>query len=94
MVPEGLQYASVNSIADQIASLGMNVVRLAFATEMIDDIYTTGHDIDLKTAFVNALGSVNGTRVYQEVLAHNPQFNSTTTRLQVRVLFLKNVDGG
>lgn len=89
MVPEGLQYASVESIADKIASLGMNVIRLAWATEMIDDIYTTGHDIDLKTSFVRALGEANGTEVYHEVLAHNPHFNSETTRLQVGFPALK-----
>lgn len=89
MVPEGLQYASVESIADKIASLGMNVIRLAWATEMIDDIYTTGHDIDLKTSFVKALGEANGTKVYHGILAHNPHFNSATTRLQVRFPVLK-----
>ncbi|KAJ5620231.1 glycoside hydrolase [Penicillium lagena] len=60
----------------------MNVIRLAWATEMIDDIYTTGHDIDLKASFVKALGEANGTKVYHQVLAHNPHFNSATTRLQ------------
>lgn len=83
MVPEGLQYASADSIAKQIASLGMNIVRLSFATEMIDDIYKNDHDTYLKTTFVNALGEINGTKVYHNVLKHNPQFNSTTTRLEV-----------
>lgn len=82
MVPEGLQYASAETIADEIASLGMNVIRLAFATEMIDDIYETG-DVDLKTTFVESLGEVNGTKVYEEVLRHNPQFNAKTTRMEV-----------
>lgn len=88
MVPEGLQYASVDSIVQQIARLGMNVIRLSFATEMIDDIYKNGHDTNLKTAFVNALGEINGTEVYQNVLTQNPQFNSTTTRLEVSPCFL------
>lgn len=83
MVPEGLQYASVDSIAEQIASLGMNVVRLAYATEMIDDIYANGHDTDLKTTFVKSLGEENGTLVYENVLKHNPQFHARTTRLEV-----------
>lgn len=88
MVPEGLQYASVDSIAEQIASLGMNVIRLSFATEMIDEIYNNGHDTNLKTTFVNALGEINGTKVYQNVLKHNPHFTSATTRLDVSPCYL------
>lgn len=34
-LPEGLQYQSINTIVSKIKSLGMNVVRLTFATEMI-----------------------------------------------------------
>lgn len=85
MVPEGLQHASVDSIAQQIASLGMNVIRLSYATEMIDEIYQNGHDTNLKTTFVNALGETNGTKIYQDVLKHNPQFTSSTTRLEVSI---------
>ncbi|KAF2259883.1 glycosyl hydrolase family 5 protein-like protein/cellulase [Lojkania enalia] len=82
MIPEGLQYASIESIVSKIKSLKMNVVRLTFAIEMIDDIKDNGGDVTLQSAFSKALGS-DGNTVYQQVLRNNPQFNSSTTRLQV-----------
>jgi hypothetical protein len=82
MIPEGLQYQSIETIVGKIKSLGMNVIRLTFAIEMIDDIYNGG-DVTLETSFANALGSSNGTTVYNEVLSNNPSFDSSTTRLQV-----------
>lgn len=84
MVPEGLQHASADAIAEQIASLGMNVVRVSWATEMIDDIYEKGNDTDLRTSFIQALGETDGERIYNDVLKHNPQFTPSTTRLEVR----------
>jgi aryl-phospho-beta-D-glucosidase BglC (GH1 family) len=83
MIPEGLQYSSVASIASKIKSLGMNAVRLTFAIELIDDIEDNGGDVTIQNAFKKALGDKNGTTVYQQVIKHNPQFGSSTTRLQV-----------
>jgi hypothetical protein len=83
MIPEGLQYSSIESIVTNIKSLGMNVIRLTYAIEMIDDIYENGSDMQIKTAFINALGSSSGTTVYNSVLTQNPQFNAATTRLEV-----------
>jgi len=84
MLPEGLQYQSVSSIVSKIKSSGFNIIRLTYATEMIDQIYENeGSDILISTAFVNALGSENGTTVFNSVLANNPSFNENTTRLQV-----------
>src|ERR1700761_9446529 len=37
MIPEGLQFRSVAQIVSTIKSLGMNVVRLTYATEMVDE---------------------------------------------------------
>ncbi|KAJ3205674.1 hypothetical protein HDU82_005035 [Entophlyctis luteolus] len=82
MVPEGLQYASVSSIVSGIKSLGMNVIRLTFAIEMVDDVYAGG-DKTLKEAFESGLGAGNGSIILQKVLANNPQFNENTTRIQV-----------
>ncbi len=62
----------------------MNAIRLTFATEMIDDIMDGGGDVTLSAAFAKALGTTNGTKLYNEVLKNNPQFNSSTTRGQVR----------
>ena len=84
MVPEGLQYQSVEFIVSKVKSLGMNVVRLTYATQMVDEIFSNGEkDITIQNAFVNALGEENGTLVYENVLKRNPSFSSTTTRLQV-----------
>ncbi|KXJ89970.1 glycoside hydrolase family 5 protein [Microdochium bolleyi] len=84
MIPEGLQYQSIATIVSKIRSIGMNAVRLTFAIQMVDEIYANnGADITVKKAFEAGLGQTNGTRVYQQFLAKNPQFNDQTTRLQV-----------
>ena len=85
MLPEGLQYQSVSSIVSKIKSSGFNVIRLTFAIEMIDDIFENdGSDVPIKTAFINALGVENGTRIFEQVLTNNPRFGENITRLQVR----------
>lgn len=84
MVPEGLQYQSIETIVSRIQSLGMNSIRLTYATELIDQIYENNMtDIPIMTAFTDALGTDNGTSIFNKVLANNPAFNSNTTRLQV-----------
>lgn len=81
-IPEGLQYQSIESIVSMIKSLGMNVVRLTYAIEMVDDIFSN-KDSTLSAALDNALGSVNGSIVLQQILSHNPSFTASTTRLEV-----------
>ncbi|ORY67125.1 glycoside hydrolase family 5 protein [Pseudomassariella vexata] len=84
MIPEGLQYQSVEYIVSQIKSLGMNSIRLTYAIEMIDQIYENdGEDVPIQTAFIEALGETNGTKVYNQVLAANPSFGANITRLEV-----------
>ncbi|KAJ8071707.1 hypothetical protein OCU04_002023 [Sclerotinia nivalis] len=84
MLPEGLQYQSIATIAAKIKSLGMNVIRLTYPIEMIDDFYANGGvDVPILTSFQNALGTANGTAVYNQVIKNNPTFSSKTTRLQV-----------
>ncbi|KAK4641636.1 hypothetical protein QC761_001530 [Podospora bellae-mahoneyi] len=84
MIPEGLQYQSIEYIVTKIKSIGMNAIRLTFAIEMIDQIYANnGQDITIQRAFTQALGQANGTRILNQVLAKNPQFTASTTRLQV-----------
>ena len=82
MIPEGLQYQSFSTIMTKIKDLGMNVIRLTYAIEMIDDIYENA-DTSLKTAFIQALGETNGTKVLSQVLTSNPSFTENTTRLEV-----------
>lgn len=85
MIPEGLQYQSVATIVGHLKSAGLNVIRLTYAIELIDQIYENGGvDVPLSKAFVEALGQTNGTRVYQEVLTANPNFSENITRLEVR----------
>lgn len=84
MVPEGLQYQSIETIVSKIKSLGMNSIRLTYATELIDQIYDNNMtDVPIRTSFTNALGVENGTRVFESVVANNPSFGNSTTRLQV-----------
>ncbi len=84
MLPEGLQYQSIADIISKIKSLGMNSIRLTYATEMVDQIYDNeGKDVDIQRAFIEALGEINGTVILEKVLANNPSFTSTTTRLEV-----------
>lgn len=84
MAPEGLQYSSIADIVTKIKSLGMNVIRLTYAIQMIDEYYENGEvDIPFITSFTNALGEENGTAVFNEIIANNPQFDETTTRMQV-----------
>ncbi|KAH6871784.1 beta-1,6-galactanase [Thelonectria olida] len=84
MVPEGLQYQSISKVVSDMKSIGINVIRLTYAIEMIDQIYENGgDDVSLETAFTEALGSTNGTKVLNQVLANNPSFTADTTRLEV-----------
>jgi hypothetical protein len=83
MIPEGLQYQSIANIVTKIKSLKMNVVRLTFAIEMIDDIKDNGDDVTVQKAFTKALGAANGEKVWQRVLKNNPAFSTSTTRVQV-----------
>lgn len=87
MVPEGLQYQSIKDVLSDIKSIGMNAIRLTFATELVDQIYANnGKDVDLKTAFEEGLGKENGTIILQKVLKNNPSFTAQTTRLEVSLI--------
>lgn len=84
MIPEGLQYQSVANIVAKLTEAGINVIRLTYAIELIDQIYENGGvDVPVSTAFVEALGQENGTAVFQEVLKANPTFSENITRLEV-----------
>lgn len=61
----------------------MNVIRLTYAIEMIDDIYDDDPNQSLGLTLSTALGSENGSTVLQQILSNNPQFTEDTTRLQV-----------
>lgn len=86
MIPEGLQYQSAAQIAQHVADLGLNSVRLTFAIELVDQIIAAGgkDNVTLEAAMKGALGETNGTRVLAEILEHNTAFTKDTTRLEVR----------
>ncbi|KAL2071099.1 hypothetical protein VTL71DRAFT_12334 [Oculimacula yallundae] len=83
MIPEGLQYSSIKDIVSKIRGFNLNVVRLTFAIEMVDDILDNGGDVTLENTLSKALGATNGSVILKKVLQFNPQFNGSTTRLQV-----------
>lgn len=83
MIPEGLQYQSIANIVSKIKSLNMNVVRLTFAIEMIDDIKDNGGDVTVQQALIKALGATNGATIWQQIVKNNPTFTTQTTRVQV-----------
>lgn len=85
MIPEGLQHQSIPAIVSKIKSLGMNAIRLTYATEMIDQIYNNGdRDMTIEAALTSALGQENGTSILERIIQNNAMFSSATTRLQVR----------
>jgi hypothetical protein len=83
MLPEGLQYRSIADIVKIIKSLDMNVIRLTYATKMVDDYLGNSPNQTLERTLTSALGSENETSTFQKFLKNNPQFNSSTTRLEV-----------
>lgn len=83
MIPEGLQHSSVQDIVAWFPKTGLNSVRLTFAIEMIDDHFAGSPNQTLEKSVINALGQSNGTKVLNQILTKNPQFNKNTTRLEV-----------
>lgn len=83
MIPEGLQYQSVAGIVSQIKGMGLNVIRLTYAIEMIDDIFDDNADQTLQRTLIKALGQENGTDIMNKILKNNPQFSENSTRLDL-----------
>ncbi|KAF2395918.1 glycoside hydrolase family 5 protein [Trichodelitschia bisporula] len=83
MLPEGLAHQSAASIAGHITSLGMNVVRLTYATQMVDEHVARGSDVPAKEGLIKALGRENGTRVWGEIRKRNAGLREQAGRLEV-----------
>jgi len=84
MIPEGLQYSSIADIVSKIKSLNMNVIRLTYAIEMVDDVFENGGvDVRVEDALITALGEENGTVVFGEIMEKNPDLGADVTRLEV-----------
>ncbi|KAH8841668.1 hypothetical protein MCOR27_005064 [Pyricularia oryzae] len=83
MIPEGLEFQSAEEILDRIASVGFNVIRFGYATQMVDEIYERdGEDVPLQVALAS-LGHANGSRITHEILKHNPGWTTQTTRFEL-----------
>lgn len=84
MVPEGLEWASVEEILDGVQSVGFNFVRLTYAVEAVDQVFARGgDDVPLEVAMISALGYENGTRVTREILVRNPWWTKDTGRFEI-----------
>lgn len=82
MIPEGLQYQSIEHIVSKIKSAGFNVVRLTFAVEMVDRIIEGG-DVSVQASFAKALGDVDGRTIWKKFQEKNPGLGNDITRLKV-----------
>jgi hypothetical protein len=84
MIPEGLEKRSAADILDDVAGLGMNFIRMGYSATMVDEIYASDQDdIGLEDAMVKALGSENGTRITEEILALNPDWTAQSGRFEI-----------
>mgnify|MGYP000878502882 CR=1 FL=1 len=85
MVPEGLEKRSAEEILDEVASLGMNFLRMGYSAQMVDEeAESDGQaDVPLEAAMIKALGYHNGTRVTGAIVKHNPRWTRTTGRFEI-----------
>ncbi|KAK8087086.1 Beta-1-6-galactanase [Apiospora phragmitis] len=84
MIPEGLEWKSVDEILDDVQSVGWNVLRMGYAIQMIDEIYERdGNDVSLEVAMIMGLGYENGTKVTNEIVRKNPSWTVQTTRFEI-----------
>lgn len=84
MLPEGIEWRSVDGILDFMSDAGFNFIRMGYASQMVDDLYeTNGADVTIYDSLSRVLGSENGRRVCNNIIKQNSQWNSRTTRFQV-----------
>ncbi|ORY64183.1 glycoside hydrolase superfamily [Pseudomassariella vexata] len=84
MIPEGLEWASVDDILDMIQSVGFNFIRMGYAIQMVDEIYDrNGEDVPLDVAMIMAVGYENGTKITNEIISKNPGWTAQTTRFEI-----------
>ncbi|KEY74323.1 hypothetical protein S7711_00479 [Stachybotrys chartarum IBT 7711] len=84
MVPEGLEKRSAEDILDDIASLGMNFIRMGWAATMVDEIHDNGgHDVSLEQSLVAGLGRRDGAATTRRIVQHNPRWTARTGRFAI-----------
>ena len=79
MIPEGLQYQSVEHIVGLFSQAGFNAIRHPYAIQMIDQ----GSNVTLQQAMTWALGIQNGTKIMHDIIRNNPTFTPETTRFDI-----------
>src|SRR5687768_3392086 len=84
MVPEGLEKKSAADILDDVASLGMNFIRMGWSAQMVDEVSESDQDdVSLEASMIRALGYYNGTRVTTAIVEQNPDWDRTTGRFKI-----------
>ncbi|KAH9904218.1 glycoside hydrolase [Xylariomycetidae sp. FL2044] len=84
MIPEGLEWSSVDDILDLVKSAGFNMLRMGYAIEMVDQIYErNGTDVSLELSLISAMGYENGTRTARAMVSRNPSWTLQTTRFEI-----------
>ena len=84
MIPEGLEWSSVDDILDLVKSVGFNFIRLTYAIEAVDQIYERdGQDVPIEVALISGLGYANGTKVTNEMIAKNAGWTKDTKRFEI-----------
>ncbi|KAL2205138.1 glycoside hydrolase [Sarocladium strictum] len=84
MVPEGLEKKSAAAILDDVASLGMNFIRMGYSFQMVDEISESDQeDVPLEASMIRALGYYNGTRVTTAIVEQNPDWDRNTGRFKI-----------
>ncbi len=83
MVPEGLQYQSIEDIVGMIKSIGMNAIRLTWAVEMVDDILDRGGDVLHPGCVHQHAGPREWHEGLRDLIMRNPEL-AKSSRLEVR----------
>ncbi|KAJ3123051.1 hypothetical protein HK100_011741 [Physocladia obscura] len=82
MIPEGLQFQSLNVIVSNITALGLNSVRLTYATQMVDEFF--GDSVDTLPSRTNrTLDGFVPTNILAQIMLANPWISSTTTTMDI-----------
>lgn len=82
MIPEGIEFQSIESIVEKMKNIGFNFIRHPYAIQMIDQVYEGG-DVKMIDSLTAALGQENGTRVAEGIIKNNPSFTKDTTRFEI-----------
>ncbi|KAK5654296.1 hypothetical protein OQA88_7473 [Cercophora sp. LCS_1] len=89
MLPEGLEYTSVDNLLARVSSLGFSQITLSLPVQLIDSLYPTTNTTNstqqptLSTSLVTTLGTENGTKLTNKIIAYNPIWTASTPNLKI-----------